>query len=189
MPETPAAPPQTGPGGFLHPERIVKSLEVRPGWSVADFGAGAGYYTLPLARAVGESGRVYAIDIQRSSLDLIRSRANLEHRLNIETIWADLEAPSGSRLPAGSCDLVVISNILFQAESKPAILAEAKRVLKPGGALAVIEWDETPLAIGPPAERKVPKSLARRLSLEAGFSLEREFEAGSHHYGLLFKKP
>lgn len=179
----------SGTGGFLHPERILGRLDVRPGMVVADFGAGAGHYSLPLARAVGEPGKVYAIDIQRSSLDLIRSRAELEHRLNIETIWADLERPSGSRLAEACCDLVLISNILFQAEAKSALLAEARRVLKPGGKLAIIEWDEAPFAVGPPAESKVPKALARRLALDQGFEADREFEAGSHHYGLLFQKP
>ncbi len=189
MPEAPTTSPETGTGGFLHPERITAYLDVRPGMTVADFGAGGGYFSLPLARAVGDSGKVYALDIQKSALDLIRSKASLEHRLNLETIWADLELPSGSRLPSSSCDLVIVANILFQAENKRTVLEEARRVLKPGGRLVILEWDETPFPAGPPANLKVPKTLSRRLAAEAGFEPEKEFEAGSHHYGLLFKKP
>lgn len=189
MPESPITQTPTGTGGFLHPERIIAYLDVRPGMAVADFGAGGGYFSLPLARAVGDQGKVYALDIQKSALDLIRSRAGLEHRLNLETIWADLELDAGSRLPGSSCDLVIVANILFQVEDKRAVLQEAKRVLKTGGQLVVLEWDEAPFPAGPPQELKVPKVLARRLALEVGFEAEKEFAAGSHHYGLLFKKP
>lgn len=178
----------TGTGGFLHPERIMAKLDIRPGMIVADFGAGAGYFAIPAARRAGENGKVYAIDIQKQAIDHIKSKANLEHLLNIETIWADLERPQGSHLPDASADFVIIANILFQAEKKREVLAEAHRVARDGGDLAILEWDETPFPAGPAQALRVPKQLAKRLAEEAGFKLEKEFEAGSHHYGLLFRK-
>lgn len=176
-------------GGFLHPERTVERLGIRPGMIVADFGAGSGYFAIPAARRAGEGGRVYAIDIQKQATDLIRSRASLEHLLNVETIWADLERPSGSHLPDNAVDLVIVANILFQAEAKSAVLGEAKRVLRAGGALAILEWDETPFPAGPAPALRVPKALAKRLAEAVGFRLDKEFDAGSHHYGLVFVKP
>ncbi|MFY9462463.1 MAG: methyltransferase domain-containing protein [Candidatus Sungiibacteriota bacterium] len=173
---------------FLHPERTIGRLDVKKGMTVADFGAGSGFFTIALARLVGESGKVYAIDIQKFSLDLIKSKAHIENLLNIETVWADLELPQGSHLPAESVDLVVISNILFQSEKKLEVMREAYRVLKPQGRIAVIEWDETPFAGGPPAEMRIAKRAAQSLLGQAGFILDREFEAGSHHYGLLYRK-
>ena len=155
---------------------------------VADFGAGGGYFSIPAARLVGENGKVYAIDIQKSSLDLIKSKANLEHLLQVETVWADLELPKGSRLLDNASDLVIISNILFQTEKKLDILREAWRIVRSGGHLVILEWDETPFPAGPPLILRIPKSLSKRLASDAGFELEKEFEAGSHHYGLLFKK-
>lgn len=178
----------SGTAGFLHPERILRYLDIRPGMVVADFGAGAGHFSIPAARLVGENGKVYAIDIQKSSLDFIKSKANLEHLLRVETVWADLELPKGSRLLDNAVDLVIIANILFQSEKKSEVLAEAWRILRSGGRLAILEWDETPFPVGPPMMLRVQKSSARRLSEEAGFELEKEFEAGSHHYGLLFRK-
>ncbi|MBI4132185.1 MAG: class I SAM-dependent methyltransferase [Candidatus Sungbacteria bacterium] len=188
LPPSPVAPTSSGTGGFLHPEGIIGRLDIRPGMVVADFGAGSGYFSIPAARRVGEGGKVYAIDIQQTAINLLRSKASLEHLLNIEAVWADLERPAGSRLAEGAVDFVIIANILFQAAEKAAVLAEAKRVLRTGGKLAILEWDETPFPAGPPAALRVPKSLVRQLTEGVGFQLEKEFEAGSHHYGLLFVK-
>lgn len=98
-------------------------------------------------------------------------------------------AAAGSHLPEAGADFVIIANILLQSEKKQEVLAEANRVARSGGNLAILEWDETPFPAGPPQALRVPKHLAKRLAEEAGFKLEKEFEAGSHHYGLLFKKP
>lgn len=173
---------------FLHPERTIGRLDVKKGMTAADFGAGSGFFTVALARIVGETGKVYAIDVQKSSLDFIKSKAHIENLLNIETVWADLEFPQGSHLPAESVDLVIVSNILFQAEKKLEVMREAYRVLKAQGRIAVIEWDEASFPGGPPADMRVDRRAAQSLLREAGFVLDREFEAGSHHYGLLYKK-
>ncbi|MBI2639475.1 MAG: methyltransferase domain-containing protein [Candidatus Sungbacteria bacterium] len=176
------------PTSFLNPERVVSYLEVIKGMHVADFGAGAGFYTLPLARRVGEEGKVFAFDVQKRALDLVKSRARLEHLLNVETVWADLELSEGTHLPAESVNLVVISNILFQVEKKFEVLMEAHRILKIGARVAVIEWDETPFPGGPPSDMRLNKRAVQSFLSRAGFSYDREFEAGSHHYGLLYKK-
>mgnify|MGYP001578112671 CR=1 FL=1 len=185
---SPARTPAADTGGFMHPERIIAKLEIKPGMVIADFGAGGGYFTIPAARLAGENGKVYAIDVQKQTVSMIGSKANLEHLLNVETVWADLERPQGSRLQAESVDAVIVANILFQAEAKREVLAEAFRVAKSGGRLAILEWDETSFPAGPPPEKRMAKGLARRMAEGVGFKLEKEFEAGSHHYGLLFKK-
>lgn len=174
---------------FLHPERIVARFDLKPGDTVADFGAGAGFFTIPIARAVGSEGRVYAIDIQKESLEVVKAKARLEHLLNIEYVWGDLEAPGGSKIKDESADFVIISNILFQAEKRQEVLREAFRVLTGGGRCAVIEWDESKFSFGPPMELRVSKRTAQASALSVGFEQEKEFEAGTHHYGLLFRKP
>lgn len=173
---------------FISPERIVSYLDIQPGSVVADFGSGSGHYTMPLARRAGPEGKVYAFDILPQAVDLVRSQSRLTHLLNIDAIRADLEEPHGTHLKDGVCDLVLVSSILHQADDKAAILTEASRVLKPGRSLALIEWDETAVAGGPPREMRIPKSKAKDIIQAAGFVLDREFEAGSHHYGLLFRK-
>ena len=173
---------------FLRPDEVVQHLGIRPGMTVADLGCGAGHFTIPIARLVGESGSVFAIDIQKQAINSIASRANLEHLMQIEPVWADLETPEGSHLKADSVDCAIISNILFQTERKENIMAEAHRIIRPEGHLIILEWDETPFAVGPAMEIRIPKRFARSLAEGAGFLMEKEFEAGSDHYGLMFRK-
>jgi len=177
---------------FVNPEEVVKKhFNLQPGMVVADFGAGSGYYTLASARIVGESdsGVVYAVDIQKDLLEKIKSRAEEEGLKNVEIVWADLDKPEGSRIAADSLDFVVISNILFQTENKRAVAREAFHVLKSGGIAGVIDWSESFGGLGPRPEDVVGKQDCEKLFLEAGFTMEKEFEAGEHHYGFLFKKP
>ncbi|MEK7082364.1 MAG: methyltransferase domain-containing protein [Patescibacteria group bacterium] len=179
---------------FLEPERIVAGFGLKKGDHVADFGAGHGYFTIPIARAVGGDGRVYAVDIQQSALDIVRARAQMEHLLNVEYVRADIDAPQGSRLKEKFLDFALIANVLFQSENRLAAAQEAYRILRSGGRLAVIEWEaagKSPsdsYAIGPHADLRVKKDDARSLCLQAGFEFDREFAAGSHHYGMLFVK-
>lgn len=175
-------------GGFLDPEKIVNLFGIEKGDHIADFGAGHGYYTIPLARLAGGDGKIYAIDIQRHVLDIIRTKAKLEHILNIETILADLEQDNGSKIKEQYCDFVVISNILFQADEKQNVVREAYRILRTGGKLAMIEWDANTGNFGPTRNLRVSRELARNLAIDAGFEFDREFAAGAFHYGLLFKK-
>ncbi|MBI2038701.1 MAG: class I SAM-dependent methyltransferase [Candidatus Niyogibacteria bacterium] len=173
---------------FLNPENVIKAIGVDTGMVVADFGAGAGFYTIPLARAVGPTGKVYALDVQKSVLEVVRSKAKQERLLNINPIWADLDSRGGSHLADGSVHVVLISNILFQTDNKKEMLAEAFRVLEPRGKIALIDWALSARG-GPPTERVLKKDAAETLLEETGFRRLNEFSAGDAHYGLLYQKP
>ena len=173
--------------GFVRPESVIAQLGLKKGDHVADFGAGHGYFTLPVARAVGSEGKVYALDVQKHVLDVIRSRAKLLHLLNIEYIWADLEHPGGSKLKDAFVDVVIMSNIAFQAETKDTIFKEAYRILRPGGHIALIEWNESS-RVGPPKEVRISKRKVTELAQLTGFHFEKEFSAGTSHYGIIFGK-
>ena len=174
---------------FINPQEIVKLLPLTNEMTIADFGCGSGYFSLALAKALKPSGRVIALDIWKPALETLEFRAKLEGLFNIiETKWANLEIPKGSGLPNNSCDLVFMSNILFQVKDKKVIIEEAKRVLKPGGYLVVIEWVPEKL---PNREVLFPISKEDMLSLleQQGFSLQRELPLGITHYGFLLKLP
>jgi ubiquinone/menaquinone biosynthesis C-methylase UbiE len=173
---------------FVNPEKIVSSLDLTPGAQVADFGAGSGHWAVALSKLIGSSGKVYAVDVKKESLAAIRSHAKLLNINTIETIWADLETPRSTTLKDQSIDLVLISNVLFQVEKKEALLQEAWRIIKSGGKLAIVEWDETESLQALPTLQRVPRQEIERMLQTIGFQFGKEFAAGSHHYGLLFRK-
>lgn len=155
---------------------------------VADFGCGSGHYTIAAAKCVGEKGRVYALDIQKDLLQAVKSTAELNNLKNIEIIWADLDLPQGSRLADNSVDFVIISNILFQSEKREQIVKEALRILKNRGGAAVIEWEKEAGKTGPTQEHRISKEESQTIFLQAGFKIEKEFQPGENHYGLIFRK-
>lgn len=174
-----------GTGGFMNPEKVLDNLDVKKGMKIADFGSGAGYFTIPLAKRVGRDGKVYAIDVQRNALESVRGRAKMFSVLNIETIRANLEKERGSTLSDNSLDMVLLANIIFQSKMKLDILKEARRVLKKNGKIVIIEWSDDAL-VGPSAGYRITKKSLKQLAKDAGLVLEKEFNAGSSHYGLVF---
>lgn len=173
---------------FLNPETTVKSLGILPGMRVADFGCGSGHWVLVLAHAVGPGGKIFAIDIQTNVLEALQSRVQTAHLTTIETICTNLEKPHSTALKDLSLDAVLISNMLFQAHEKTNVVMEAARVVKPGGRIFLIEWDNTESPIGPPLSQRVSRSEAERIMDHVGLHFEKEFAAGSYHYGLIFRK-
>src|SRR3990167_10376119 len=177
----------THAAGFAHPRRNIGALGLQNGMRVADFGAGSGAYTLAIAERLEGSGRVYAIDVQRDLLRRIANEAARRGYANVEVIWADLETPRSSKMADGSIDLVLISNLLFQVPDKELVLCEARRIVKPTGSVAIIDWSESFGGMGPIKEDVVPKEAAVALAQKNGLALNREFSAGAHHYGLVLK--
>lgn len=180
--------PTSASQGFLSPDVIIKQLKLEAGDHVADFGAGHGFFTIPMARAVGGDGKVFAIDVQKPVLDIIRAKAKVDHLLNIEPVWGNLEEIGGSKLKDKFIDVVIVANVLFQAEDKFTLLREAYRILKEGGRLAVVEWDMSSTSLGPPIAIRIPKDEVKKFVLSTGFSFDREIPTGAHHFGLLFVK-
>ncbi len=184
-----AMPTQTplNTANFAHPRRNVAALGVEPGMSVADFGSGSGIYVLHMAEALEHSGRVYAIDVQQDLLKRVKNEAHRRGFKNVDVIWTDLERAGSSKFASQTLDLVLISNLLFQIENKAAVLAEAWRILKPKGRLAIIDWSESFGGLGPQKGDVVSKEVALALARNNGFELQREFSAGAHHYGMIFR--
>jgi len=173
---------------FLNPEQAIDIWDVRPGDKVADFGCGAGFFSVPLGQRVGPNGKVYALDIRPEALEATRAKVKLFHLFNIEPERADLETPRGSGIRDESIDKILISNILFQAQNKNAVAQEAYRILRKGGSLMAVEWSDGAAAGGPSMDQRVGKDETKKIMESAGFSFYKEFSAGSHHYGLIFIK-
>jgi len=170
---------------MLTPEEVLDQLDLRPSMLAAEFGSGAGGFTIPLAKKL-KSGRVYGLDVQEEKLSVLKNQANLENTSNIKAIVCDLDESGGSTLQSGLLDLVLIPNVLFQSEDKKAMIKEGARVLKKRGRLVVIDWKYSS-PIGPEDGRisaKKVKGIAQDLKL----SFEKELSVGEYHYGLVFNK-
>ena len=173
--------------GFLNIEKIVDQLDIKPNMAIADFGAGHGFFSVAFAKKVGPSGQIFAIDILSQTLEAVRSKAKLEGLFNIKIVRGNLEKPNGSTLEDESCDMVFIANVLFQVPDKPGLINEAGRVLKKNGELVVVEWKPY-IALGPQKEHRLSEEELKQLVISKGFSEPKPINAGSHHYGFVFKK-
>ncbi|HTR18918.1 MAG TPA: methyltransferase domain-containing protein [Candidatus Paceibacterota bacterium] len=171
--------------GFAQPEGNASLLAIQPGMSVADFGAGSGAYIWPIARTLANSGHLFAIDVQQDLLRRIHNEAQKRGITNLKILWADLEKPKGSKIAKESLDVVLISNLLFQVEDKNAVLAEAHRILKPSGKLAVIDWSDSFGGMGPHKNAVVTKQAGATLIQKNGFRIDFAFPAGAHHWGIV----
>lgn len=173
---------------FSDPERNIEQAGLIDGNVVADLGAGSGFYSLAAAKAVAPHGKVYAVDVQRDLLDRLKREANRLHIRNIDVIAGDLERLGGSKIRDLSVDAAIVSNTLFMIEDKKSMLLEAARILKKRGKLVLIEWSGSFGQMGPHPGHVVYKDEAMKLALAAGFEFDREFGAGAHHYGIIFRK-
>ena len=168
---------------FIDPNDILKQLNLKEGMTAADFGCGSGGWVIPLAKQL-EGGKVYAIDILEEPLSALKAKASLEKITNIQSIVADVE--KGVDIWEESCDLVLMSNLLFQCEDKKKVLQEGKRIIKKGGKILVVDW-KAEAAMGP-AEGRISLEEVKKIAEEIGLKAEKEFEAGIYHYGLVLVK-
>lgn len=163
-----------------------------PGQKVADLGSGSGHYTSALSRALGPEGRVFAVDLDEGLLVRLKNESAKAGARNVEVIWGDIEKDGGTKLKSASMDGAVFSNLLFQLSDVQGAVNEAKRILKPGGKLCVVEWADLSFLSGVMSEHKrepFTADKARSLFVNSGFTFEKLFEAGEHHYGHIYKLP
>jgi precorrin-6B methylase 2 len=137
-----------GPGGIPwlereereteeRPQQAIEALEIRPGQTIADLGAGSGYYSFRIAPLVGPSGKVLAIDVEPTMLSVIADRARRERITNIETVRGSESDPN---LAAGSVDLLFMVDVYHELEYPYEMLKKVHAALRPEGRVALIEY-------------------------------------------------
>ncbi|MES2213489.1 MAG: class I SAM-dependent methyltransferase [Patescibacteria group bacterium] len=173
---------------FSDPVKNIDACGIQAGMEIADLGAGSGFYTIAAARSLVGTGKVYAVDIQKDLLTKLKNTASREGLYNVEVIWGDIEKLNGTRLRDASVDLVLACNILFQLEDKATTIQEIKRILKPAGRVLVVDWTDTFGGLGPHANMVITKDAMMDMFEKSGFHLDRDIQAGSHHYGMIYKK-
>lgn len=173
---------------FINPEAVVESIEIAPDNIVADFGCGSGFFSIAVAKKIGENGVVYSFDILPQSLESVASRAKAIGLTNIVTKRTNLEKKDGSRLPDKSCDWVILKDMLFQNKDKSAILKEAGRVLKDNGKILVIEWRADDNLIGPDIRVRISREALTEIIQSVGMGVLRQISVSDFHYGLILTK-
>lgn len=173
---------------FSNPKTIVNHLGITPGMTIADVGSGSGEYSLALARAVGYSGKVYAIDIQKELLTKLKNQAQTEGINNIEIIWGDLEKENGTALADKTVDLCVLANVMFQVEDTEALIKETVRLVKDKGRVVAIDWTDSFGGLGPRPESVMSVKEVEEIFNKFEFKKKENINAGDHHFGLIFER-
>ena len=117
-----------------HPKRVVQVLAIEPGMQVADIGAGGGYFTFRLADAVGETGRVYAVDVDDDMISYLEERAREDGYKNVTVVRGEFADPL---LPDGQIDLIFSSNTYHHIEGRVAYFRGVLQDLAQGGRVAI----------------------------------------------------
>ncbi len=162
---------------WQRPQELIRLLNIKPGNSVADIGCHEGYMTVKLARAVGESGHVYAVDVEPGKLNRLKEILTEQGFKNATVIRGDYDDP---KLPPNSLDAAIIIDAYHEMEDHEKILMHIKSALKPEGRLLICEpiADERKKLSRPEQERKHELGIqyAREDLVQAGFLLIYQYE-------------
>jgi predicted methyltransferase len=168
---------------WQRPDDVVRALALRAGAWVADLGAGTGYFSRRLSEAVGGDGVVFAIDTEPNLVAYLRSRAERERTPNVIPVLA---SPSNPRLPRGSCDLVLIVDTYHHIDDRVGYFRDLRRVLRPGGRVAIVDWQKRAAPVGPEIEHKLDRAVVVDEMTRSGFRLVGEPDLLPYQYLLIF---
>jgi len=166
-----------GPGGIIwlerrereteeKPQLVIDALEIKPGQTIADLGAGSGYYSFRIAPLVGPTGRVLAIDIEPKMLEVIAERAGREHVTNIATVRSSERDPN---LAPHSVDLLFMVDVYHELEYPYEVMRKVREALKPGGRVALVEYRAEDPQVQIKPVHKMSEAQVRREMQAAGF--------------------
>jgi ubiquinone/menaquinone biosynthesis C-methylase UbiE len=167
------------------PTRALQIMQIAPGSTVADIGAGSGYFTERLARLVGPTGRVFASDIQQGMIDLLQRRLRSERLENVTVI---LSEPSNPRLPASTIDLVLMVDVYHELGAPQTVLGHIRTALKPEGRLVLVEYKGEDPAIPILPSHKMTVAQAKMEVEPEGFVLTTANSSLPRQHVLIFTK-
>lgn len=168
---------------WQRPDQIMDALGIGDGSVVADLGAGAGWFTIRLARRVGPNGVVYAEDVQRQMIQSIEQRVQREGLANVRTVLGTALDP---RLPDGSLDAVLIVDTYHEMEQPVALLKNLARDLKPDGRIGIVDFTREGGGPGPDMAERVDPERIIRDATAAGLALRSRETFLRFQYMLVF---
>ena len=177
-----------GRDNWQKPDRVMEDLNLEPGDEVADVGCGRGYFTFRIAKAVGEKGKVLAVDISDRAVRSVRERAQREKLDHVKALKSD---PADAKLPAGEMDAALLCLVLHHAseDDRQPLVESIARGLKPGGYLFVLDFRKVKNPRFHSYERLVARETVIEFAKNAGLELDAEYHYLEHEYFLRFRKP
>jgi len=172
-------------GKYEEPEKVLDALNIREGMTVADVGAGVGYFTLRLAKRVKDSGRILAVDVQPEMLGLLKKNAERDRLFNIDLV---LGTPGDPRLPGGTVDLALLVDVYHEFEHPEEMIRGIRNALKPDGRLVLVEYrGEDPAVPIKPEHKMTVKQVLYEIE-PMGFRLNEKLEFLPWQHILTFVK-
>jgi ubiquinone/menaquinone biosynthesis C-methylase UbiE len=166
------------------PSKAIRALGIKPGQVVADVGAGSGYYTVRLAKQVGELGRVYATDVQPEMIAILQQRLSRERIDNVELVQSTEVNP---RLPEGRFDLILMVDVYHELSRPQEVLRKLRTALKPDGRIVLIEFRKESEWVPIREDHKMSVKEAR-MELEAeGYRFDRVIDVLPWQHILVFR--
>ena len=156
----------------LHIDEVIAKLQLKPGTVVADLGAGSGSFSLPFARAVGPTGKVYAVEVDEAMVEHIRRKAAGQRVTNIQAVLGKFADPA---LPAADVDVAFFHDVLHHITDRAGYLKQVPHYLKAAGRIAVIEFHPRASPHRDDPRLHVSKEQARALLNDVGFVPAEEF--------------
>ncbi len=166
------------------PEQVIESLGIKAGDSIADLGAGSGYFTFRLADAVGAEGRVYAVDVDSSMLAGLEQESEKRGYSQVQTILAEYDDP---KIPDGGVDLIFLSNTYHHLSDRSDYFRRAKKYLRPGGRIAIIDYNDHGGFANMIGHATKGHVIEKEMT-SAGYRLERQFDFLAKQSFLIFTK-
>ena len=168
---------------WQHPEQIMDVLGIADGSIVADIGAGAGWFTIRLARRVGPNGVVYAEDVQPEMLAAIQRRVNAEGLVNVKPI---LGKGSDPQLPKSALDAALMVDAYHEIDDRVPLLRNLAKALRPGGRIGVVNFKLEGSGPGPPMEERISHETVVNDAKNAGLRLLSQETFLPYQYFLIF---
>jgi len=168
------------------PELLLRELALGPGMTVADIGAGTGYYTWQLAKGVGAGGRVYAVDVQPEMVSM------LDHQMakrGVRNVVSVLGSETSVKLPPASVDLAIMVDVYHELAYPSEVLDSIVDALKPGGRVVFVEYRAEDPAVAIKPLHKMSESQVRREATAHGLKWERSIESLPLQHAIVFRKP
>ncbi len=166
---------------LFDPPKVLKEFGLRKGMKVLDVGTGAGFYLPYLSEAVGEEGKVYAIDIEESAVEYARRKVESLGLKNVEVLKSE---ENSVPLPDGSVDFVFMAFVFHELENPVEFIKELRRVAKRFAYLAIIDWKKEERDKGPPPQEVYSEWEIGLILEEAGVKVGRVIELSKYAFGV-----